>query len=64
MKREKTDRVERFEFRTTAKFLARIDAIRGTISRAAAIEQLCEYALKAKSPPAPTLFLIGHELSR
>lgn len=64
MKREKTDRVERFEFRTTAEFLAKIDAVRGHMTRAAAIQQLCEIALKPKTAPAPSLFLIGHELSR
>ena len=50
-----TTKTERFEFRTTPEFLARIDAIRGQLSRAKVIEQLCEYALKVKSPPAPSL---------
>lgn len=52
-----TTKTERFEFRTTPEFLARIDAIRGQLSRAKVIEQLCEYALKVKSPPAPSLLI-------
>jgi len=43
-------KTERFEFRTTAEFLARIDAVRGQTSRAKLIEQLCEFALRIKFP--------------